>query len=63
MTYLRRECEKLAQERDTLMHQKREKTDALEFHQPINAQTASTHELYKRTRAGNGELKAKVHQL
>jgi hypothetical protein len=35
----------------------------LEYHQPINAQTASTLELYKKTKATNGELKAKVHQL
>jgi cell division protein FtsB len=63
LTFLRRECEKLAQERDTLAHQKREKQDALEFHQPINSQTAATLDLYKKAKAANGDLKARVHQL
>ncbi len=63
VTFLKRECDRLSQERDTLAQQKRGKEDALEYHQPINHQTASTLELYKKTKAANGELKAKVHQL
>lgn len=54
---------RLTQERDTLAQKKREKEEALEYHQPINAQTASTLEQYKKTKNTNGELKAKLHQL
>jgi hypothetical protein len=53
VTFLRRECDRLVQERETLAQQKREKEGALEYHQPINQQTSSTLELYKKTKASN----------
>jgi hypothetical protein len=40
--FLRREMEKLSSEKETLTRKKMEKEQALEYHKPINSQTANT---------------------
>lgn len=63
VTYLKREMISLASERDTLARKKQEKQAELEFHKPINSQTATAREQYMRTKATNNELKAKIHEV
>ena len=42
VVFLRREMEKLSSEKETLTRKKMEKEQALEYHKPINSQTANT---------------------
>ena len=41
MVFLRREMEKMSSEKETLARKKMEKEQALEYHKPINSQTAN----------------------
>lgn len=53
----------MAEEKYTLTHNKAQKEEALQYHQPLNQQTADTYEKYKKTKIQNGELKSQIHEL